>query len=325
MAERVGEQLSQLIATYGNSLAEDPKRLKAFLRDLLPHNRREANILIAVAEEGLSKTLVQNGGKIATGILVPQLAKTLHDERGIDQSLASWAISIWAQALGLRTSAAPLSPVSDRNKGLNPSQLADTPRPSRASPTSTIEDRQNRRSSVAAQADTPSRIGQNTRYLYNADGTVTDTETGLQWMRCSLDQYWVGETCRGIPGEYDWTQALDAAEQLNRGVGYAGFSDWRVPTLEELNTLTYRPSGDPSYVPSSREDDNETRKRDFQKPTIDSHAFPATPKSPFWSSTSPHSGLSDCAWSIFFPHGDSALLPKTRLCRVRLVRGTQLG
>ncbi len=38
------------------------------------------------------------------------------------------------------------------------------------------------------------------RYRDNGDGTVTDVETGLQWMRCSLGQKWKGSTCVGEAG-----------------------------------------------------------------------------------------------------------------------------
>jgi len=64
----------------------------------------------------------------------------------------------------------------------------------------------------------------------NGDGTVTDTDTGLMWLKESLPVY-LG------PGEpYDlktWIQAMLWADSLD----FAGYSDWRLPSaLKIINT-----------------------------------------------------------------------------------------
>lgn len=66
------------------------------------------------------------------------------------------------------------------------------------------------------------------RYRDNGDGTVTDVITGLQWMRFSLGQEWIGGVCKGEAKKYPWQAALDAAKALNLKGGYAGRQDWRV-------------------------------------------------------------------------------------------------
>lgn len=43
-------------------------------------------------------------------------------------------------------------------------------------------------------------------YIDNGDGTVTDTRTGLTWMRCALGQTWDGSTCVGVAGEHPLTR-----------------------------------------------------------------------------------------------------------------------
>jgi len=70
-------------------------------------------------------------------------------------------------------------------------------------------------------------------YTDNLDGTVTDTSTGLTWMRCSLGQTWDGSTCTGKAGLYKW----DQASAFTGSFAFAGQSDWRLPNIRELNTI----------------------------------------------------------------------------------------
>ena len=59
-------------------------------------------------------------------------------------------------------------------------------------------------------------------FVVNADDTVTDTVTGLMWKRAAED------------GQFTFDEAVE------RFVGkdeFAGFNDWRSPTIDELKTL----------------------------------------------------------------------------------------
>ncbi|MGB8168341.1 MAG: sulfatase-like hydrolase/transferase, partial [Chthoniobacteraceae bacterium] len=58
-------------------------------------------------------------------------------------------------------------------------------------------------------------------YVNNLDGTITDTDTGLMWTQ-------VPAPATG------WDAALTYAENLT----LAGYSDWRLPDIKELQTLT---------------------------------------------------------------------------------------
>jgi hypothetical protein len=63
-----------------------------------------------------------------------------------------------------------------------------------------------------------------TRIIDNGDGTVTDTETNLEWQKDPA------------PERITWPEAQQYVEQLN-AEGFAGNSDWRLPNNEELLTL----------------------------------------------------------------------------------------
>ncbi|MBV5311090.1 DUF1566 domain-containing protein [Chromatium okenii] len=140
----------------------------------------------------------------------------------------------------------------------------------------------------------------NPRFIDFCDGTVLDKETGLQWMRCALGQTWAGETCNGEAKEYNWDAAHAAANELNQHGGYAGHSDWRLPSIDELKTLIVKD----------------------QKPAIDQQAFPNTPSSWFWSG-SPHANYANYAWYVNFSNGNADYNNRNNGNHVRLVRGGQ--
>ena len=174
----------------------------------------------------------------------------------------------------------------------------------------------------AAQEELDSFIGHGYRYRDNGDGTVTDRETGLMWMRCSLGQTWREGTCKEDADRFDWNEAKD-----QEGHRFAGYDDWRLPEIEELKGLVYCSSGEPSYRDLSHRldadwEDRERCEGDYDSPTIDEIAFPNTPASIF-RSASPLAGYSNLAWNVNFRHGDDHWTTKGRNNRVRLVRGGQ--
>lgn len=64
----------------------------------------------------------------------------------------------------------------------------------------------------------------------NGDGTVSDKSTGLMWAKLDSGHLKAGP---GRDGKFDWEQALRWCEELE----YAGYSDWRLPNIKELQSL----------------------------------------------------------------------------------------
>jgi hypothetical protein len=61
------------------------------------------------------------------------------------------------------------------------------------------------------------------QYVNNEDGTVTDRKTGLMWLK----SYEIRENI---------VETRDYVQRLNQNK-FAGFSDWRIPTLNEIASL----------------------------------------------------------------------------------------
>jgi hypothetical protein len=66
------------------------------------------------------------------------------------------------------------------------------------------------------------------RFIDHGDQTITDTETGLMWMKQDSYQYkghWL-----------DWFEAARYVDELNE-TAFANHIDWQLPTVEELTSL----------------------------------------------------------------------------------------
>lgn len=117
----------------------------------------------------------------------------------------------------------------------------------------------------------------------NGDGTVTDRRTGLVWQQKE-----------GLAAG-NWEDALNYVATLNLG----GHTDWRLPNLKELESISS------PYA---------------AKPSIDTRFFPDTAAALFWSSTT-LAQRAQRAWTIDFRYGVISYNDKTDALHVRAVRG----
>lgn len=89
------------------------------------------------------------------------------------------------------------------------------------------------------------------RFIDNSDGTLTDLVTGLMWKRCP--EGLSGATCnQGTVSNKVWGVAMKTA----RDSTFAGYDDWRLPNLKEMQTLVdvtkNNPAQDTSVFPNPK-------------------------------------------------------------------------
>jgi hypothetical protein len=126
-------------------------------------------------------------------------------------------------------------------------------------------------------------------YVDNGDGSVTDISTGLMWLQQGADPM-------------TWEDALAYCEALPLTQA-AGHNDWRLPSINELQSML-----------------------DYSKnnPAIDTNAFPDEIGRWRWTSTTfIGAGSTANAWRVDFEDGFSNSDEKTDTNYVRCVRGGQ--
>lgn len=101
------------------------------------------------------------------------------------------------------------------------------------------------------------------QFTVHGDGTVTHSTTGLTWKVCSEGQTWSNPgdvaTCTGNALGYDYQWALSNAQSH----AFAGYNDWRMPSVQELASIVETCRGNPISN------------------TINNVVFPATPSNIF--------------------------------------------
>jgi hypothetical protein len=125
------------------------------------------------------------------------------------------------------------------------------------------------------------------RFVVKGD-EVLDTKTNLTWQRCSVGQKVSGDSCTGTVETFTWDQAKKKA-----GGG------WRLPTMDELTSITAQPCGLP----------NDDKK-------IFSDIDPIKPW--YWTATATEN---DLAWIVGFNNGSTFNGYRTAPNAVRLVKG----
>ena len=150
------------------------------------------------------------------------------------------------------------------------------------------------------------RRGEPRAYQDNGDGTIRDQRTALTWEKLSDDG-----SIHDKDAMYTWAQAFEKIDDLNTPPCFAGFCDWRLPNVMELQTLVSWGNFDPSV-----------------SAPFDTGCVPGctvltcscTLVSGYWSSTSAEHKPAN-AHVVGFGTGNVFNVPKTTTDSVRAVRG----
>ncbi len=95
------QQLYQLIATYGPSLCDDPRRCEALLKDLCAQYRPEVSVLVGALKEKVAAELLASQKNMPQTVLLARLIKRIRENLALTEDAARWAVESWALALGV--------------------------------------------------------------------------------------------------------------------------------------------------------------------------------------------------------------------------------
>lgn len=165
-------------------------------------------------------------------------------------------------------------------------------------------------------------------------GIWRDPKTGLMWDRCSVGQSWNGTTCTDTAIILNWQDAKDYVKKFTNEQAKGGYTDWWLPTIEELSSIRYCSTGWKQNIETKKvseltaqgrverevttnhgtqmrtipADKGGTTQVFYQcaksssRPTIDTAIFPNTKDGFYWSSSSFPSS-SYIMWGVYFDNG----------------------
>ena len=315
MTDHPRQQLQHIIARYGRSICDDPKRCEALLRDLCPDSRRETNMLTLALREGVVQELLGIAkSALPPEVLMLQQAQALHDSMGMAEALALWTVESWAMALGIPVVAVPVlkspaqPPATPPAALQTPAQLLQLAKQRLEQAkldqlqAKQVQQQAQRQLEIEAAWRSNTKIGRHGEHLPVTAASwaaVLDAKTGLMWAVNPA----MGD---GFPNPIEkmrWDDAMAWPEAVN-AVGWCGHHDWRLPTVGELKTLLI------------------TEKQ--QGLHIRRAIFPDIPSGTYWVWTSsPYANNGNYAWIVFFGYGDTNDVNKNSSYYVRVVRSGQ--
>ncbi len=98
-SDTIVETLKKLIVTHGTDLCTNWLRLEGLLCDHAGQHRREINILVTAAKQGIAEESLRVSSQVDR-LLFNRLVRRLHEETGIAERFAEWAVNSWMIALG---------------------------------------------------------------------------------------------------------------------------------------------------------------------------------------------------------------------------------
>jgi len=154
------------------------------------------------------------------------------------------------------------------------------------------------------------RRGAPLAYADNGNGTVTDLNTGLVWEKLSDDG-----TVHDKDNTYTWANAFTGHVAALNAARFAGYTDWRLPNVRELQSIVNYQSSNPMVSSAFKTN---------CAPGCPATGCSCTASGTYWSSTSSVSSPSR-AWFVNFRYGNvdafSSSGSKSVAAFVRAVRG----
>ncbi len=176
-------------------------------------------------------------------------------------------------------------------------------------------------------------------YADSTDALWKDKKTGLTWMRCSIGQRWVKDSCKGKATKMTWQEAVSYVPVFNSQIALGGRNDWRLPTITELAGIRH------CKRDWAREDSRNIGYQEASKATIilrkvpngrgayrslpyycskhsqviNNRIFPNAEKAPYWSVSNAEEDANS-AWAVSFYYGYTGYFDKDARFYIRLVR-----
>jgi len=166
-----------------------------------------------------------------------------------------------------------------------------------------------------AGSDGDVQAGAARSFTDNEDGTITDNATGLMWEKKSDDG-----SIHDKDDTYTWSTGDDNMNgtmvstflaALNSGGGFAGYTDWRIPNVHELESLRNLEVSSPATY-------SEFNNGCTGGCTVTTCS--CTRSLGYWSAST-YRDFPSYAWFVHFYDGDTDYDPKTTGRPVRAVRG----
>ncbi|MDY7078996.1 MAG: WD40 repeat domain-containing protein [Chloroflexota bacterium] len=104
------QKLCEIVAQYGTSLKDDPRRTEALLRDFCGAYKREIFVLVSALREQVAADLLASQDSVPHQVLLAQLTRRLQDNLALAEDAARWAVESWALALGVIERPLPAPP-----------------------------------------------------------------------------------------------------------------------------------------------------------------------------------------------------------------------
>jgi len=101
MNQSIQQKLCELVATYGNSLGNEPQRCQSLLANSYNQNPGEIFVLVSAIKEQIVANLLVARNNVPREILLQQLSNRLQHNLFLVEKAARWSVESWAIALGL--------------------------------------------------------------------------------------------------------------------------------------------------------------------------------------------------------------------------------